>query len=164
MRSVPTCMSRTLGRKYDEALDIMVGLWSGQPFRYSGEFFRLEDATLAVTLVHQPRIPVLMGCWWPNKKPFKRAAQWDGIMPFWPSLLQDGSGPQGEKATGDAEEELRALMAYYHSLVDDPGEIVIPDRPEPRYRQLALDLGATWMLTTNTSDQDDIKQGPRQIP
>lgn len=155
---------RRLGRKFDEALDIMVGLWSGEPFSYSGEFFTIEDATLAVTPVQQPRIPILMGCWWPNKKPFKRAAQWDGIMPFWPSLLQDGSGPQGEEPTGDVEEELRALMTYYHSLVDDPGEIVIPDRPELPYRQLAVDMGATWLLTTKTADPAEIKQGPRQIP
>ena len=154
---------RMLGRKYDEALEVMVGLWSGQPFSYSGEFFDLEEAALAVTPVQQPRIPILMGCWWPNKKPFERAAQWDGIMPFWPALVQDGHGPQGEAASGDVEEELRALMTYYDSLIDHPGEVVIPDRPEPRYRQLAIELGATWLLTIEATDLDDVERGPTRI-
>lgn len=154
---------RMLGRRYDEALEVIVGLWSGQPFSYTGEFFHLDNAILAVTPVQEPRIPILMGCWWPNKKPFQRAAQWDGIMPFWPSLLQDGPGPQGEEATGDIEEELQALMAYYHSLVDDPGEVVIPDRPESRYRRLAVEVGATWLLTTNTTNRAEIEHGPIRI-
>lgn len=154
---------RMLGRRYDEALDVIVGLWSGQPFEYSGGFFNLKGATLAVTPVQQPRISILMGCWWPNKKPFQRAAQWDGIMPFWPSLLQGGPGPQGEKASGDVQEELRALMTYYHSLVDHPGEVVIPDRPQPGYRQLAVELGATWLLTTKATPRDEIERGPIRI-
>jgi alkanesulfonate monooxygenase SsuD/methylene tetrahydromethanopterin reductase-like flavin-dependent oxidoreductase (luciferase family) len=102
--------ARQLGRRYDEALDVISGLWSGESFSHSGEFFTVQNAKLAVTPVQQPRIPIVMGCWWPNKKPFRRAAHWDGIMPFWPSLLRDGTGPQGEAATGPIGDELRALM------------------------------------------------------
>lgn len=152
-----------LGRKYDEALEIIVGLWSGQPISYQGEFFTLRDAQLAVTPVQEPRVPIVMGCWWPNKKPFIRAARWDGIMPYWPALLSAGVGPQGERPTTGIEEELVALMEYYHSLVDQPGEVFLPDRPDPAYRQLCVDLGATWLLTTQAGEPHDIEQGPKSV-
>lgn len=149
-----------LGRRYDEALDVVVGLWSGEPFSYSGEFFTVEDVVLGVTPVQEPRVPIVMGCWWPNKKPFRRAAQWDGIMPFWPALLRDGDGPQGEQASGTVEDELRALIDYYVGLTDDPGEIIVPDRPDDRYRELADELGVTWLLSTGLADPDEIRRGP----
>jgi alkanesulfonate monooxygenase SsuD/methylene tetrahydromethanopterin reductase-like flavin-dependent oxidoreductase (luciferase family) len=154
---------KELGRRYDEALDVIVGLWSGESFGYSGEFFTVQDAKLAVTPVQRPRIPIVMGCWWPNKKPFRRAARWDGIMPFWPSLLKGGVGPQGEKPAGAVKEELRSLMDYYHSLVERPGEIIVPDRPDDAYRALCVELGATWLLTTHIAVADAIRSGPKRM-
>ncbi len=149
-----------LGRKYDEALEIITGLWSGEPFSFSGEFFTVNETRLAVTPVQQPRVPILVAGWWPNKKPFRRAAQWDGIMPFWPALMNGGEGPQGEEATGSVEEELRDLVAYYYSLADEPGEVFLPDRPDNDYRELCKELGATWLLATHVRDLDAIRQGP----
>jgi alkanesulfonate monooxygenase SsuD/methylene tetrahydromethanopterin reductase-like flavin-dependent oxidoreductase (luciferase family) len=151
---------KELGQKYDEALEIITGLWKGEPFSYSGEFFTIKDAKLPVQPVQQPRIPIVMGCWWPNKKPFRRAAQWDGIMPSWPAMVS-GKGPQGEEQTGSLEEELRELLNFYFKLTDDPGEIILPDRPDNKsYRELCNELGATWLLATHIRDQEPIKQGP----
>lgn len=152
-----------LGRRYDEALEVMVGLWSGEPFSYTGEFFTVDDATLAVTPVQQPRIPIIMGCWWPNKKPFRRAGRWDGIMPFWPALTGDGSGPQGERSTGSIEDELRELIGYYRQVADEPGEIIVPDVGDAEYRALAAELGATWLLTARLRDISAIQEGPNRI-
>lgn len=149
-----------LGRKYDEALEIITGLWTGEPFSFSGEFFTVNEAKLTITPVQQPRIPILMACWWPNKKPFRRAAKWDGIMPYWPALMKEGTGPQGEQPTGSVEEELRELLTYYHQLTDDPGEIFLPDRPDDSYRELCRELGATWLFATHIRDLAGIRQGP----
>lgn len=152
---------QALGRKYDEALEVMTGLWGGEPFSFSGEFFTVEEAKLGVLPKQQPRIPILMGCWWPNRKPFRRAARWDGIMPFWPALLgEEGRGPQGEERTGSVEQELRALMAYYRSVADEPGEVLLPDRSDSEYRQLCKELGATWLLDTGVKDLDEVWEGP----
>lgn len=151
---------RALGRKYDEALEIITRLWSGTPFDFDGEFFTLRDATISVTPVQQPRIPILMGCWWPNKKPFRRAAQFDGIMPFWPALMQEGSGPQGEEPTGSTEEELKDLVAYYRSITDRPGEILVPDRGTAEYRALAAELGVTWLLELGATKLERVRAGP----
>lgn len=160
---------RDLGRKYDEGLEIITGLWKGGPFSYRGEFFTVNDAELPFSPVQRPRVPILVGCWWPNKKPFRRAARWDGIMPFWPALLgkrggegwgTPGVGPQGEQQTGTVEEELRDLLDYYYSLTDDPGEVFLPDRPDDAYRELCRELGATWMFSMNVETLDDVRKGP----
>jgi alkanesulfonate monooxygenase SsuD/methylene tetrahydromethanopterin reductase-like flavin-dependent oxidoreductase (luciferase family) len=150
---------KALGRIYDEALDIITGLWTGEPFSYSGEFFRVNEGVLPVTPVQTPRIPLWMAAWWPHKKPFRRAAQWDGIMPSWPALFGGSTGPQGERATGSLEEELRALLTYYDGLRDDPGEVLLPDRPDEGYRDLCKELGATWLLNLDL-DIEGIRQGP----
>lgn len=151
---------KALGRRYDETLEIMTQLWQGDPVSFSGEFFTLNDAKLAITPVQKPRIPIMMACWWPNKKPFRRAARWDGIMPYWPALMSQGTGPQGEKKTGSGEDELRDLVAYYRQLTDEPGEILLPDRQDASYRDLCKQLGATWMLGMGIQSIDDIRHGP----
>ncbi len=153
--------SKELGRKYDEALEIVTGLWKGEPYSFSGEFFNIDNAKMPVVPVQQPRIPIVMGCWWPNKKPFQRAAKWDGIMPYWPSLMKEGSGPQGEERTGSIEQELKDLLNYYSKLTEDPGEIFLPYRPgNNSYQDLCQELGATWFLVTHINNLEEIRKGP----
>ncbi|MBN2305846.1 MAG: LLM class flavin-dependent oxidoreductase [Anaerolineae bacterium] len=62
----------------DEGLDILNGLWSGQPFRYDGQHYHLDDMTFLPRPVQQPRIPIWIAGYWPNKPPLRRAARWDG--------------------------------------------------------------------------------------
>ncbi len=62
----------------DEALDIITGLWSGEPFRYDGEFYHVKEVRLLPRPVQQPRIPIWIGGAYPLKGPVQRAARWDG--------------------------------------------------------------------------------------
>ncbi len=158
-----------IGRKYDEALEVITGLWEGEPFDYDGEFYTLEGAELPYSPVQEPRIPVLLGGWWPNKKPFRRGAEWDGIMPNAPSFY-GSEGEQGEPVTGTIEEEVTAMLEYYRSHTDEPGEILLPiDLPEAPedFPDTCRDLGVTWFLTSNLLDGDSheenlarIREGP----
>lgn len=158
-----------LGEQYDEALDVISGLWAGGPFSYDGEHFTVEEAELHLTPVQDPRIPIVMGCWWPNKKPFHRAANWDGIMPWAPSF-SGGEGLQGEPVTGTPEAEVRDLVAYYREIADDPGEIILPvDPPEapPDFADVCREVGASWLLTTellaaksHEQNLERIREGP----
>ena len=68
-------------RKLDEGLDILTGLWRGEPFSYQGDQYNVEEVTFRPTPVQSPRIPVWVGGWWPNKPPLRRAARWDGVCP-----------------------------------------------------------------------------------
>ena len=69
-------------RRLDEGLDILTGLWSGQPFSYHGEQFNVKEVIFRPTPVQSPRIPIWVGGWWPNKPPLRRAARWDGVCPL----------------------------------------------------------------------------------
>jgi hypothetical protein len=153
---------RDRARKYDEALEVMAQLWSGDPVRFDGEFFRLDEVTLPVVPAQRPRVPIVVAGWWPNRRPFDRASRWDGVMPYWPALLEGGTGPEGQTSTGTIEGELREMMDYYTSVADDPGEVVLPreKRDDPDYDALAEEVGATWLLTAYRMDLDEVRQGP----
>lgn len=162
---------RELGARYDEALDVISGLWSGEPFTYDGNHFTIDEAVMLPTPVQDPRIPIVMGCWWPNKKPFRRAARWDGIMPATPSM--HGEGPHGLEAMGSPTEEVREMLEYYHGLTEEPGEILLPMDPpgsSAEYADICIEYGVTWLYTSELlrSDQADeaswvlnrIRKGP----
>src|SRR5215203_146437 len=52
----------------DESLEILTGLWSGEPFSYAGEHYRLEEMTFLPPPVQKPRIPVWVVGAWPSRK------------------------------------------------------------------------------------------------
>ncbi|HEY0738534.1 MAG TPA: LLM class flavin-dependent oxidoreductase, partial [Herpetosiphonaceae bacterium] len=67
-------------RKLDEALDIVAGLCSGEPFSYQGQHFQIQETVFLPRPV-QKQIPIWVGGWWPHKAPMRRAARWDGAYP-----------------------------------------------------------------------------------
>lgn len=157
-----------LGDRFDEALEIIDRLWAGGPVDFDGDHFTLEDAEVHPTPLQEPRVPLLMGAWWPNKKPLRRGAEWDGIMPFFASLTGDGTGPHGEAATAEPADEARELLEYYHDIAEDPGEILLPSVPvddEAAFLDEMADLGVTWALSTDLGEELDemrasIRDGP----
>ncbi len=68
--------------KLDECLEIITGLWSGEPFQYQGKQYRVNEVHFLPRPVQQPRIPIWVAGWWPNKLPMRRAARWDGAVPI----------------------------------------------------------------------------------
>ena len=62
----------------DEALDVLVGLWRGEPFSYSGQHFQIRDVTFLPQPIQQPRIPIWIGGGWYRKGVVHRASKWDG--------------------------------------------------------------------------------------
>jgi len=68
--------------KLDEALEILVGLWSGKPFAFHGKSFTVRRTQFLPPSKQRPRIPIWVGGFWPHKRPFIRAAKWDGIIPL----------------------------------------------------------------------------------
>lgn len=155
----------SLARRYDEALEVMAALWSGETVDHDGEFFTLREARLPVLPAQHPRIPILPAGWWPNKAPFRRAARWDGVMPFWPALMGGREGPAGQApSTAAPDTEFREVLAYYRDLTDEPGEIVVPwVRSVEGYAELAEELGVTWLLVLRELSDDEVRSGPSGI-
>lgn len=71
----------TRAGKLDEALAIIDGLWSGEEFSFTGEHFELDRVRFKPRPVQQPRIPIWVGGYWPNRAPFRRASRYDGMFP-----------------------------------------------------------------------------------
>lgn len=106
---------KTRGVMLDEALQVVTGLWQGEPFSYDGQHYQIQDAHFLPKPVQSPRIPIWVGGFWPHKRPFQRAAQWDGMFP----LFQ----------TNNLEDELAQLetaVHYVHNLRqnDEPFDVI----------------------------------------
>ena len=74
-------------QQLDESLEIITGLWTGQPFSYNGEHYQLNEMTFLPKPKQTPRIPIWVGGGVPHKAPFRRAARYDGVAPVhskWP--------------------------------------------------------------------------------
>jgi len=72
---------RVRAERLDEGLEIVSGLWSGEPFSFRGRHYRVDQTVFRPTPVQAPRIPVWVAGQWPNRRPFRRAARWDGVFP-----------------------------------------------------------------------------------
>jgi alkanesulfonate monooxygenase SsuD/methylene tetrahydromethanopterin reductase-like flavin-dependent oxidoreductase (luciferase family) len=62
----------------DEGLAIVAGLWTGEPFSFHGEHFRVDEVTFLPRPVQRPRIPIWIGGGYPKRRPVERALRWDG--------------------------------------------------------------------------------------
>ena len=67
--------------RLDEGLAAITALWSGEPATFEGEHVHVDAVRMPLTPVQRPRPPVWCGGSWPAKRPFRRAARWDGVMP-----------------------------------------------------------------------------------
>jgi len=65
----------------DEGLAVLTHLWSGEQFSYEGKHYQLSQMQFLPKPLQQPRIPIWIAGNWPYKKPFRRAAQFDGVFP-----------------------------------------------------------------------------------
>jgi len=103
----------------DEGLDKLADYWAG-------EFEPIP--------VQTPRIPVWVAGRWPNRRPLRRAARWDGLFPI-------------ELPEPDALGELAADLADLRDDPDAPFDLIVEVNPgdDPALWETA---GATWVLTS----------------
>ena len=69
---------RTRADRLDEALSIVTGLWTGEPYSFRGRYFTVEETVFNPTPMQRP-LPVWIAGRWPNLRPFRRAALWHGV-------------------------------------------------------------------------------------
>ena len=50
--------ARARARMVDEGLEVLVALWSGEPFSYAGQFYQVRDMTMLPRPLQSPRIPI----------------------------------------------------------------------------------------------------------
>lgn len=132
--------ARIRADKLDEGLEIITGMWTGEPFSFAGEHYTMEKRTWLPRPVQQPRVPIWVAATWPNRRPFRRSARWDGVFPL--LVTDDGFG---QMSYDDI-----AMMAEYtaeHRTTDDPFDFVVGyDDAEDRSVADLESLGVTWMF------------------
>lgn len=145
-------------QKLDEGLDILTGLWSGEPFSYRGEHFQIDEVTFRPTPVQEPRIPIWVGGVWPRKRPFRRASRWDGVVP----IISDGFEVERELEPSDFKDIVAFVESHRES--DRPFEVVKGGQlPSADPIHLAETLGAyeevgvTWWVHGFGEDVDDLE-------
>jgi alkanesulfonate monooxygenase SsuD/methylene tetrahydromethanopterin reductase-like flavin-dependent oxidoreductase (luciferase family) len=129
---------RQRARRLDEALDVLVGLWSGESFSYRGEHYQVREATFLPKPVQRPRIPIWVGGGWPSKGPAQRAARWDG------ACFYDMT-PGKVRALKAFVEEQRGTSARFDIAVGGSPRRGDEAHDRARLTQMA-EAGATWWM------------------
>ncbi|MBI5957113.1 MAG: LLM class flavin-dependent oxidoreductase [Chloroflexi bacterium] len=156
----------------DEGLDILTGLWRGQPFSYQGKHYQIKECKFPLTpppLVQQPRIPIWVVGAWPRPKSMARVIQWDGLLP-----VKMDDKKQHQPATPD---DLRAMQAYIaeRRTQTTPFDVVMEGQTpgKDRAKDAAvvrpfIEAGATWWLEamwqTQSADLDVVRTRIRLGP
>jgi alkanesulfonate monooxygenase SsuD/methylene tetrahydromethanopterin reductase-like flavin-dependent oxidoreductase (luciferase family) len=76
--------ARERGERLDEALDVILGLWSGEVVAHSGPHYRATGVRFVPASPHRPgtvAIPIWVGGFWGYPRPLRRAARYDGYAP-----------------------------------------------------------------------------------
>jgi alkanesulfonate monooxygenase SsuD/methylene tetrahydromethanopterin reductase-like flavin-dependent oxidoreductase (luciferase family) len=136
--------ARTRAELLDESLAILEGLWSGQPFAFTGRHYKFGEMTFQPTPVQQPRIPIWVVGAWPHERSMQRTLRWDGV-------YAQAEGADGIRAVADwAERQWPAPTR------DRPWDIVAEGRTPADDAAGAASIvaeymaaGATWWIESD---------------
>jgi alkanesulfonate monooxygenase SsuD/methylene tetrahydromethanopterin reductase-like flavin-dependent oxidoreductase (luciferase family) len=160
--------AKVRAEKLDEGLDVLVGLWSGEPFSYNGKHYTLTNAQFLPKPMQQPCIPIWVAGEWPHARaPFRRAARWDGVQP----------GIDADPARTPAEIEAMCAYITQHRTSTTPFDVVVAGQTtgdgsmtDRQIVQAYADAGVTWWMEAVSHwrgplDQmrQRIRQGPPRI-
>jgi len=133
----------------DEGLDVLTGLWAGQPFEYRGKYYKVKETSFYPPdpPVQQPRIPIWVVGVWKRLKSMRRVLKYDGLLPG--VLSADG---QWQETTPNAIREMKAYIDEYREL-ETPFDIIMEgetpgDKPEESAAiiQMWKNAGVTWWI------------------
>ncbi|GAA4239305.1 LLM class flavin-dependent oxidoreductase [Actinomadura meridiana] len=143
-----------LAERLDEGLELLARFWTGDPVTHHGTHYQVDDVALLPATVQRPRPPVWIAGFWPNRRPMRRAARWDGAVPLF------GNGSHGYAPSVD---EVRELVGYVrqHREGDAPFEIVVGGASPAGAAGGDLlgplrDAGATWWDERQRIDGDGV--------
>jgi hypothetical protein len=153
----------------DESIDILTGLWTGEPIDYHGTHYQIEKTKFqpGPASVQQPRIPIwVVGAWgWP--KSMQRVLNCDGILP---AVL--GPDRQWDELKPHHIQEIKTYVDMNRQL-ETPFDIVVENKtPGNDSAEAAekiqpwIEAGATWWIESMWDEKrpeawrERILQGP----
>ncbi len=154
---------RIRGEMLDEGLEIIEGLQSGKTYNFSGNHYRIRQTDFNPRPIQLPRIPVWVAGKWPNKKPFRRAAQWDGTVPIHRSRnLKEYLTPEEILAISDYIYQYRTTSTPFDICLSGvlPAKNPVEDRSILKPYQ---DVGVTWWIEFIYSGTGSIKKNKDRV-
>lgn len=164
---------KTRAELMDEGLQILLGLWSGKPFHFSGKHYQVkvtqETFRPPPPPVQKPHIPVWVVGAWRSEKSMHRSLKYDGLLP---ALLDEVGKVRMDQITPS---ELAEITQYIEANREPgtPFDIIIEgNTPGDDLSKAAeiiapfQDAGATWWIESLWSEPDlnnllnRIMQGP----
>jgi alkanesulfonate monooxygenase SsuD/methylene tetrahydromethanopterin reductase-like flavin-dependent oxidoreductase (luciferase family) len=156
------------GQMLDEELAIIAGLWRGEPFRFHGEHYHVDEITCLPRPVQSPRVPIWIGGQYPRKAAMRRAARWDGATLF--RADNSDMSPDDVQALAAFIRQQRGTLDGYDIVVGGRARRADENTERGHVRALA-EAGATWWseyldpVTTGDADmmRAYIARGPLRI-
>jgi alkanesulfonate monooxygenase SsuD/methylene tetrahydromethanopterin reductase-like flavin-dependent oxidoreductase (luciferase family) len=137
----------------DESIELLRRLLEDpKPVTHSGSAYHVEKVCLRPQPV-QPRVPMWVGGWWPNRPPFRRAARLEGVFPI----------PKDDGAEPLAPHDLTACLDFISDhrgsdvRADPDYAVVIAGRttgPADNRPAELVEHGATWWVEGFGPDDD----------
>jgi alkanesulfonate monooxygenase SsuD/methylene tetrahydromethanopterin reductase-like flavin-dependent oxidoreductase (luciferase family) len=154
---------RVRAEKLDEGLEIINGMWQGQPVRFHGKHYQVDLPATLPRPVQSPRIPIWVAGGWPRRGPFLRAARWDGI------YVMTVNQETNHVIMPDEVRAIKALILS-HRHTSEPFDIgVNVDIPLDKGRaaemvQPYFEAGATWCIVLAPQTVEDYLERMRAGP
>lgn len=154
----------------DEGLDILIGLWHGQPFNYLGKHYKIKETNFYPPPPprQQPRIPIWVVGAWPFSKSMDRALRYDGLLP----MNMDRSTRTLQEMTPEILQQISDYVLLNRSSLE-PFDIIWEGKTPGDDRANAAEIvrpwaeaGATWWMEAMWGEEDPnrvqerVLQGP----
>ncbi len=175
---------KTRAELLDEGLEILTGLWRGQPFSYEGKHYHIRPTNFLPPPppVQQPRIPIWVVGAWLREKSMKRAARYDGLLP---NVMGKNSKVRFGPPIPEEVRQMRAWIEAHRTettptvstpTVNTPYDIIVEGETpgdDPQKARAAIgpfaEAGATWWIEARWTAPDmervleRLRQGPPKI-
>lgn len=139
--------NRVRAEKLDEALEIITGLWSGERFQFDGRHYTVTENVFLPRPVQCPRVPIWVAGRWPNHRPFRRAARWDGVFP---THAQTG---HADTMTASQLGEIVGYTLAHRAPGSSPLDVIVEGHTDGTGRRQDVELvrslaeaGLTWWI------------------
>jgi hypothetical protein len=136
---------------------------------HRGRYVTVDGVRMALRPVQRPRVPVWIGGTWPARRPFRRAARWDGVMPTHRDYGSGRTMPAGVLG------EVVRYVAEHREPDAPPFDVALEGRTDPGGADTVApyaEAGLTWWIeafgwwrddpaTTLARTRERIAAGPR---
>jgi alkanesulfonate monooxygenase SsuD/methylene tetrahydromethanopterin reductase-like flavin-dependent oxidoreductase (luciferase family) len=168
--------------RMDEALDIITGLWKGQPFAYEGKHFHIKAYSEhhfgpppPAPPAQKPRIPIWVVGAVNRERSLRRVLKYDGLLP----TLVMGKDTSPEEGGSFTPQQLRAAVDWLHARreIETPLDVIVEQQTpgdDPKRGQEILkpwiEAGATWYVESmwdavgDAAGQEKVLKRIRQGP